>query len=513
MSIRWERLAGNTAQFAVRVSFLSDPHEGHGIDPDTGASWGALQLWVGGVNLSAHVDGGQPVEASYWYLLPFMEWCTSNWNALLHEQRLPNPDSADAAEVRKPWLDLADTDGMAFSQLEDDWDWRSRHSLRFARDGGIMPGVFLRRLRGDIEVSWHDRPLYGAEEIKHVAPTGRDFVDVRLVASSLHQVLTEACAFLVEMRPESSRLNELSMNLARLDDPAADEVRTAWIAGLSLSSEDALIRWRKVRDLVAQRVGDVAKDMFLPPSGGSSLVLAGSPTAALLFSSVSPSVGENDLVALTRMALNRKSTTRDLLAEHTRKVPLTVTVAAWEHGYELAEEARDRFELDDGVVDMEAILQKYGVAVSELELEDSGIRGVSLTGDGRHACIGLNHSYPFAHHPEVRRFTLAHELCHVLFDEDYGVPVAVASGPWAPEGLEKRANAFAAMFLMPTQLVRSTESKLRASLEERDGVAAVAEALAVSRRALLEHGRNVGLIRPEAYNRLRREALTSDEAL
>jgi Zn-dependent peptidase ImmA (M78 family) len=33
--------------------------------------------------------------------------------------------------------------------------------------------------------------------------------------------------------------------------------------------------------------------------------------------------------------------------------------------------------------------------------------------------------------------------------------LAMATGPWAPRDLEKRANAFAAMFIMPTDLVRT----------------------------------------------------------
>ena len=46
-----------------------------------------------------------------------------------------------------------------------------------------------------------------------------------------------------------------------------------------------------------------------------------------------------------------------------------------------------------------------------------------------------------------RRFTLAHELCHLIHDRGYGARLAIASGPWAPADVEQRANAFAAMLL------------------------------------------------------------------
>ena len=59
-----------------------------------------------------------------------------------------------------------------------------------------------------------------------------------------------------------------------------------------------------------------------------------------------------------------------------------------------------------------------------------------------------------------RRFTLAHEFCHLLFDQDQGQALAVASGPWAPRAIEQRANAFAAMFLMPAFLLKQMLSGL-----------------------------------------------------
>ena len=46
--------------------------------------------------------------------------------------------------------------------------------------------------------------------------------------------------------------------------------------------------------------------------------------------------------------------------------------------------------------------------------------------------------------PRAQRFTLAHELCHMLHDRSYGARLAIASGPWAPWGIEKRANALLA---------------------------------------------------------------------
>ena len=58
-------------------------------------------------------------------------------------------------------------------------------------------------------------------------------------------------------------------------------------------------------------------------------------------------------------------------------------------------------------------------------------------------CSLLNVDHPTYDTYSGRRFTLAHELCHLLYDRSYGWQLAIASGPWAPRDLERRANAFA----------------------------------------------------------------------
>lgn len=89
MSVRWERFAGDTASFAVRLAFHRDPDDGAAASPEMAESWGAFQIWVRGVNLCAHAERGETLQFSHWYLLPVLEWLTSNWDPLLHEERPP----------------------------------------------------------------------------------------------------------------------------------------------------------------------------------------------------------------------------------------------------------------------------------------------------------------------------------------------------------------------------------------------------------------------------------------
>ena len=97
MTIRWERLAGDTGVFAMKLAFASDPDEGRGIDPETKASWGSFQIWVQGRNLCAHREEGEAIDSVHWYLLPLLEWFARSWDPLFHEERLPTKNAGDTA--------------------------------------------------------------------------------------------------------------------------------------------------------------------------------------------------------------------------------------------------------------------------------------------------------------------------------------------------------------------------------------------------------------------------------
>ena len=114
MTTRWERLAGDPGLFALKLAFASDPDEGQGIDPETGASWGSFQIWAEGRNLCAHREEGELVDSVHWYLLPLLEWFARNWDPLLHEERLPARNAGDTA-----WESLRAT-GFPPAAIEDD---------------------------------------------------------------------------------------------------------------------------------------------------------------------------------------------------------------------------------------------------------------------------------------------------------------------------------------------------------------------------------------------------------
>jgi Zn-dependent peptidase ImmA (M78 family) len=104
-------------------------------------------------------------------------------------------------------------------------------------------------------------------------------------------------------------------------------------------------------------------------------------------------------------------------------------------------------------------------------------------------------------HPNMESGTLAHELCHIIFDRTRARRVTHVSGPWAAPGIERRANAFAAYILMPRAIaVRGWHSQLEGNRAE---LSAFAERLHVNETALIEHLYNLDLIDEMARERMR----------
>lgn len=94
----------------------------------------------------------------------------------------------------------------------------------------------------------------------------------------------------------------------------------------------------------------------------------------------------------------------------------------------------------------------------------------------------------------MRRFALAHELCHLLYDRAEGAPLAIASGPWAPRSIERRAGAFAAMSLLPPSLVEQTLGRLTQPVTTPEGVIELATRVRISRTAAIHHLLNMALL-------------------
>jgi Zn-dependent peptidase ImmA (M78 family)/transcriptional regulator with XRE-family HTH domain len=110
---------------------------------------------------------------------------------------------------------------------------------------------------------------------------------------------------------------------------------------------------------------------------------------------------------------------------------------------QVAAAERRRLELANSpIADMAELISAQDVWASGAKLPDA-MSGLFL----RHPSIGMAILVNFDHVRARKRFSYAHEYGHALMDRDLSVTVSMQSN--ASDLLEKRANAFAASFLMP----------------------------------------------------------------
>ena len=498
MPTRWERLAGDTDVFAVKVGFMDDPDEGRAVDTDLCVSWGSFQIWVQGTNLCAHLEEGETVESAHWYLLPLLEWIARSWNPMLHEERLPCANNAADGwtALRRNALPSPALDEGEEETWEAAWQqWWSRHAIAAASDGGVFPDVVFRRFRDLVEVSWGPCHPVGVPEHVSFLANGPEAVRLKPknVAEPLYEVVKASADYLSRMSPDSARVKDLNRAIRGIATRRVDG-RLMWLAGAGLDNRAVQRGWRRAKRWFLE-LPPVQRKALLATPGSSPLVVEGSCHAALMYGSVAPTITKEDMLTLagTMIDLHPMNGESDALAAVCRAVPLNTGYRPWAQGYELAEDVRDLLD-DPHTLDVDAVLQQFGVETMRIELGDASIRGVAFAGPHHRPGIAWNSSCPFNGNPEGQRFTAAHELCHILFDRDVGKRLAVVSGRWAPLGIEQRANAFAAMFLMPAEMLKDVVLGLNEPIASASAVAAVSRRLHTGFTATLWHLRNLGFI-------------------
>lgn len=440
-------------------------------------SWGLFELWVRGVNLCAHEEQGEQIQAAHWYLLPVVEWIADNWNALFHEQRLPVPDADGAAATAARALSLLEASpdrspaGWGPASVDTDdrlvqyQDWAGRHRLASAAPEGPLPEVWLRRTGGDVEVSLGEgRAELFDGELSWTAPPRTATVPVAEAARVTERAVR---ALLDELSERGACAARAGQALSRLDavvSPAADDERLAWLVGLR---------------------GDVG-------SGGS----AGEP-------------GRTRPVRCQPTRNRRCGGPDRRTAGAARRLAAAadradvVGLPEGQAGGELGDATAALLPREDDQVAITRFIEEdLGLTITSVRLSDSSIRAVTLLHEDGRATIAVNAAYERGTARHVVRFTLAHELAHLVYDRAAAGRLAIASGPWTPARIERRANGFAAGLLMPEALLRLHTSREAGWPTEPATLARIAGRLGVGITTLTERLRNVGMLSRAAADAL-----------
>ena len=157
-----------------------------------------------------------------------------------------------------------------------------------------------------------------------------------------------------------------------------------------------------------------------------------------------------DLVALRRLVGDETAALPRLSAPDPKQSP-------YEQGAILAHELRKLLDLGVGpIASMRDLVSELlpGVAVLHADLGHMGPAGLAFADGTRGPAVVLNLRGK-NENAAVRRFSLAHELCHLLVDWNDVEPLASISGYLSDTGLEReqRANGFAVRFLCPETVI------------------------------------------------------------
>lgn len=478
---------GDPSRFEIAVRWIADSEPRERRPAQGGWSTGELRLTVGNHVLTRHEFTGNDHNAVRWYLLPFFDWLARNWVPLFHEERLAWRDNHAVPAATAVFMALRRLISTPSEQEQSEYiavqAWWSRHALRAADSSALFPDLVVRRLVDDIEISWTARqPSFAPDGYRFTLAPGAATLPVHEVAVPLWNALTWAVkAHPVDLDATDCRsIDELSAKIDRLQEEALSAFEQAYLP-----------------DGLAERVASARDKVDLHDSSIRASTLPAIEQFAdnvLMFGGVNPNISPEDtqtlLQMLAKQAGGHDSNELEKLVDTTIGAPLT---APFEEGYDLAEDLLEQLGLADSTtpIDVGHFVSTLDIKVIEERLNTSTIRGVAIAGSDYDPAIIVNLTSNYNTSVSGQRFTIAHELFHILYDRERARRVTHTSGPWAPPGIEKRANAFSAMLLMPRGLVRRLVP--HGDLDHGD-LLQMARQLKVGARALLEHLFNIDVI-------------------
>ncbi len=489
---------GNPERFEVAVRCTDDSEPRMRRPLEHGWSMGDLRITVGGRVITRSRRGGGGQDHVAWYLYPFFTWLAETWAFLLHEEDFAWTEKSVAPAVvacRRAldyWIAASDEAGRL--QYRKAQRWYRRHALRSASEGGLFPDLFIRRLVDEVELSWTSgAPLFAPDGFTFVSDPGFARLAVSEVGAPLWEALTWAASTPPPRLDDDDRQRHvlLAQQIHQVATLTPEDFESAYLSTELVPLMREAFEESDRADLVEEHIrsGQPFVDVFSP--------------AVAMFGGVAPELRGADIASLRNIlvATSNRRDSEELSRLVAGEEGEPTALRPHEDGYRLAEDLLEALDEpgDADFVDIYAICRRLEIEVSEQRLETDTIRGVALAGDKFAPTIVINTTSAFNTNANGRRFTIARELCHILYDRSRAHRVAHVSGPWVAPGIEKRANAFAAFLLMPrTLLLRHTNASA-----DPDHIARVADLLQVNELPLIEHLYNIDLMSEWDRERLR----------
>jgi len=403
-----------------------------------------LRMLSNRVNLTSwlNIEDGQRLDALEDIpLIDFGYWLASSWDELIYGLALPPAIAARHLTPAQRWslsLTLAAQDRLTYP-------WAQSHALEFAASDYVFPNVVFQRRDDFMEVSWDPRPTPGpGSTVVFDTRRGSTIIDVEKFVALARAVLTW-------VNDRCSAIN---------DDERLQQIRSVLNDDAKEAGVRAIRRWfpgsgANLLRLDPIEVGSLGRDgasatpavMFLRSAAGS---IAASEAAKLL--KQIPSEGISASAGLNALAEGLESTIDPA-------VP-------WDSGLQLARIVRSRLKVaPTDWLDIREALKDLHVRVNEHSFSGADIEGACFLTDKGFAVALYNPQGRLSKSTVGRRTTLAHELCHLLFDAPGKAlgQLDLRIGRIGNSLLEMRANAFAAELLLPREAVLGVSSNGRLS--------------------------------------------------
>jgi Zn-dependent peptidase ImmA (M78 family) len=407
---------GSVAAFYVSIGWRDD----YGSDGPIGKTWGELQLWVGNTPVWGQRDNAGRTEGITWSWIELLEFLANAWPYLIEEEQYPIVFSRDeeprhlgqlwgSAKLRLGKL----SDDAADQEDEQLRDFLTVHDLSEALQGAFPPKLLCMR-RGSqmlVATTRQEFVLSFDETMTTFSQIG-DAIYARIV--KLTDTRSENARNRWQHRDEKSNLERLKI-ATRMDEAV---LRKVWPSDVeSLAANDHAYELKAAARMIIRRLTDdqlkiVLKKIYTLPKGKCL-----------------------ELADLWEKSL-------DIVLIHEFDEPHA-------QGYFLALMLRNHLQCDVGRVEPEEILRDWGVAIESIAIENSLLDAIAVWSDKHTPTIFLNPNGPRSKQPKGKRSTLAHEICHILVDLKGALPVVEVLGGDVPHSIERRANAFAAEFLLP----------------------------------------------------------------
>ncbi len=382
----------------------------------------------------------------------FCTWLAKNWQVIAYGTDYRPPSMIEHGVSGSTAYERAvmTLDGKTEPSLRD---WWGRHALR--ADDSDLPNLFFERQADDLVVSWD------------ACPSKTRSYEIDSGVAALHAVVAVP------------RLRSLVEDRIKLDISSLLGDATAGYAAVShYNSKLGTKAWLEKHDFYEEDARELGR------SGTSH-----QPIIGLLRSGQGSSLVSEDYDAVFGLLKESKRGSYERLRDLARGLSVSIDPRQpWESGYWLAKSVRERLGLEaNKKPDIEGLMRGLGADVQNFNLADPNVLGVCVGTPEYSPLVVVNLACENSKGPSGRRVTLAHELCHLLFDRGGFRNLARFEGGTADGDrlIEMRANAFAIEFLVPmSNLVEGGK------FVSNERLGAIAMEWEVSKAALEKHLEN-----------------------